>query len=609
VPVLKRLLSSFDETLLYRLFRESFRSQARNYVYAIIAMIVVAATTAGSAWIMRDIVNEMVISKNIEKVFAIAVAIAAIFVGKGVATYGQSYYLSKAGNRIIADAQKRLFDHYLAQGAGFFEKVVSSDLLIRITHNAQAARAIIDTIVVSFARDLFTLIGLVLVMVLQQPMLALLSLAFGPLALIGVRALLRKARKYMTQELTSLGHIVQTVQETTAGIRVIKAFSLENLLRGRMDKAVRDVEKQANRIARLEAATSPIMETLAGLAIASMLALSGVLVLKYGQTPGELMSFITALLLAYEPAKRLARMRVSIETGMVGVRAMFELLDHPLTIVEAPDAQPLPDGPGEVRLERLTFSYRDGHPILRNVDLVFPAGRTTALVGHSGAGKSTIINLVMRLYDPDKGRVTIDGHDLRRVTFESLRDRIAYVGQDAFLFAGTIRHNIALGRRGATEADIEAAARAANAHDFITAMPQGYDTEVGEGGGRLSGGQRQRVTIARAILRGAPILILDEPTSALDSESEGLIRDALEQLSVGRTTIVIAHRLSTVASADHIIVMERGRVAEQGGRDELLRRNGPFQRLFGGQLLSMPTPGPDDIARDPAGADPMAGAR
>lgn len=375
------------------------------------------------------------------------------------------------------------------------------------------------------------------------------------------------------------------MQETTIGVRIVKSFNLEPLMQSRMHKAVSDVEKRANTIAALEAGTSPIMETLAGLAIAGVVLVSGFLVVQGGQTPGSIMAFITALLLAYEPAKRLARMRVSLEAGLVGVRLMFELADHPLTLAERPGAKPLAAGPGKVEFRDVNFSYNNGEPVLHQLNLLFPPGKMTALVGPSGSGKSTVMNLIMRMYDPDGGAVAFDGQDISYATLHSLRDRIAYVSQDTFLFVGTIMHNIRLGRDGATDAEVIEAAKAANAHEFIMALPKGYETEVGENGAFLSGGQKQRLSIARALLRNANILLLDEATSALDAESEALFRDALNVLSEGRTTIAIAHRLSTVHQADNIIVMDKGKVAEQGTHHELLTKGGLYRKLYEFQLM------------------------
>lgn len=583
--MLDKFISRTNKTLVARLLSENFKKQAPWYGIAIVSMLIVAGMTSASAWIMRDIVNETVVSRDLNKVFTIAILVAVIFAVKGIATYVQSVFLSRAGNNIIAETQKKLFRSVLNQSLGFYSKFASSELLMRITNNAQAARNVMDLIVTSFVRDLFSLLGLIAVMVIQQPWLSLISAVIGPAAIFGVRRLSKKVRKIMEQEMVSLGAIIRNVQETSSGIKVVKAFGLEDFMGARMDRHVEEVEARSNAIAKLEAASSPIMETLSGFAIAAVVALSGVWVLEKGNTPGELMSFITALLLAYEPAKRLARVRISLESGLVGVRLMYELLDHPVDLTERPDAKDLIAGPGEIRFHDVDFGYREGQGLFRKLNITFPAGKTTALVGPSGGGKSSIINLVMRLYDPESGSVTIDGQDLKSATFRSLRERMSYVGQDTFLFSGTIRHNIALGREGATDEEIIAAAKAANAHDFIMALPGGYDCDTGENGGNLSGGQKQRIAIARAMLRDAEILILDEATSALDSDSEAQIRDALARLTTGRTTITIAHRLSTVTTAHNVVVMENGAVAEQGELGRLLSHDGPFKRLYELQLL------------------------
>lgn len=575
----KSVLSENDKKLLTRLFRENFKKHASWYGISIVAMLLVAAMTSLSAWIMKDIVDSVFERQDFSVVLMISATVAGIFIVKGLATFVQSLYLSKAGNSIVAEQQRKIYNRILSQGVSFFQNMPSSELLVRVTYNAQAARGVIDTIVTSFVRDLFSLIGLVAVMLIQNFYLTSVALIIGPLAIFGVRFLLRKVRKIMEAELHSIGEIVKVVQETSTGVRVLKAFSLENMMRNRMNKAVTDVENRANSIARLEAATSPIMETLSGVAIAVVIAISGYNVLEQNGTPGSLMSFITALLLAYEPAKRLARMRVSIEAGMVGVRMMFGVLDAPLTLQEKEGAKALPQGKGEVAFNAVSFEYADNQPVLKNVNLTFEGGKMTALVGPSGSGKSTIINLMMRLYDPQNGTISVDGQDLKDTTFNSLRQRMSYVGQDTFLFASTIRHNISVGRDNATEEEIIDAAKAANAHNFIMSLNDGYDTVLGENGSGLSGGQKQRISIARAMLRNADILILDEATSALDSESEVAVRDALERLTEGKTSIVIAHRLSTINRADKIVVMDNGEVSEQGNRAELLSQGGLYKRL------------------------------
>lgn len=544
-------------------------------------MIFVAATTALSAWIMGEIIDAMTDTKNKGRVFWVAASVAMIFTAKGIASFAQTVLMARAGNRIVAQKQSQLFEQLLGQGISFFNMTDSSDLLIRVTQSAQMARNVIDIVVTSFVRDLLTLIALIAVMFYQQPMLSLISLIVGPAALFGIRLLLKKVRVVMAMELAGLSEIIKVVQETSTGARVIKSFALEKLMQQRMDRAVREVEKRANKMVRLESATSPLMDSLTGLSIASIVVLSATTIGgESAGTPGQLMSFVTAFLMAYDPAKRLSRMRISIEGGMIGVRMMYDLIDQPRTLQEAPDAQELREGHGDVALNHVSFGYVGDRPVINDLSLTFEAGKTSALVGPSGGGKSTVLNLILRLYDPLGGTVMIDGQDIRSATFESLRQKIAFVGQDTFLFSNTIFENLRLARTDATRDDVEQAARIAHAHEFIVSLPNGYSTPIGENGVFLSGGQRQRLSIARAVLRRAPILLLDEATSALDGQSEALVLDALERITENVTTIVIAHRLSTVLKADKIFYLEGGSVVEQGTLKELLTTDGPFRRLY-----------------------------
>ncbi|MCZ2327970.1 ABC transporter ATP-binding protein [Bartonella sp. F02] len=573
-------ISSFDKYLIIRLFRENFHKHVFWYSAAIFSMIIIACTTAASAWIMRDAVNYIIAAQNFGMIVFISSIIAFIFILKGISTFAQIYFLSKAGNSIVAEQQRKIYARLMEQGVSFYHKNTSSDLLVRVTHNATAARNIIDTIITTFVRDLLSVIGLVLVMLIQNFTLIVITLTIGPLAFLGIRIALKRIRNLVEKELFSLGEIIKLVQETAVGIRVIKAFSLEKLMKQRMNKAISDVEKQANSIATLEAATNPIMETLTGIAIAGVICLSGYLATQRAGVQGELMSFIVALLLTYEPAKRLANVRVKIESGLISIRTMFEILDHPITVVEHKDAKDLNKTNLSIRFEHVSFAYTDGQMVLNDINLEIEAGKMTALVGPSGSGKSTIINLIMRLYDPTQGQIFIGDQDIRQTTFRSLRNLMAYVGQDTFLFQGSIKYNIGLGKEGASNEDIIKAAKAANAHDFIMEFPNGYDTQVGDNGNNLSGGQKQRLAIARAILHDSEILILDEATSALDSHTEAQINEALHHLTKGRTTLVIAHRLSTIARAHKIIVIKNGNLVEQGTQSELLaKENGLYKKL------------------------------
>ncbi|WP_336287640.1 MULTISPECIES: ABC transporter ATP-binding protein [unclassified Bartonella] len=578
--MVKKQISSFDRHLIIRLLRENFRKHARWYGAAIFSMIIISCTTAASAWIIRDVVNYIIDAQNFSMIVLTSSIIAFIFILKGISTFAQTYFLSKAGNSIVAEQQRKIYARLMEQGVSFYQNNTSSDLLVRVTHNATAARNIIDTIITTFVRDLLSVSGLLLVMFIQNFALIAITLIVGPLAFLGVRITLKHVRHLMEKELLSLGEIIKIVQESTIGIQVIKAFSLEELMKKRMNKAVCDVEKQANNIATLEAITHPMMETLAGIAIAGIICFSGYLAKQRAGVQGELMSFIVALLLAYDPAKRLANVRVKIESGLVNIRTMYEILDHPLTVTEHEEAKDLDKTQGAICFENVSFAYMDNQMVLKDINLEIEPRKMTALVGPSGSGKSTFINLIMRLYDPTQGRILINGQDIRYITFRSLRNLMAYVGQDTFLFQGTIKYNIGLGKEGASDDDIIKAAKTANAHDFIMDLPNGYDTQIGDNGNNLSGGQKQRLAIARAMLHDSEILILDEATSALDSHTEAQVSKALHHLTKGRTTIIIAHRLSTIAHADKIVVIQNGQLIEQGTQKELLEKeNGFYKKL------------------------------
>lgn len=584
----KKLLPKLAGQLIARLLTENLRSQLPLYGVAVLAMIMVAGMTSATAWVMRDIVDTMTNPGNHARVFMVSGMVAGIFFLKGVASYVQDVALTRAGNRIVATQQKSLYAKLLRQGVAFFNLTESSDLLTRLTQSAQSARAIIEILVTSFVRDSLTLVGLIAVMLYQQPTLTVISLMIGPLAMLGVRQILKRVRAIMEMEMASLAEIIKVVQETSAGILVVKAFALEDRMAKRMNDAVGQVEKRSNAIARLEAVTSPLMDTLSGFAIAAVVALSAVnLFGERATTAGQLISFVTALLMAYEPAKRMSRMRVSIEANLVGVRMMFDLLDRPESVTEPQNPVDLGRGPGAVAFRNVGFAYSNGQPVLRDLTMLCEAGKTTALVGPSGGGKSTILNLMLRLYDPITGQVTIDGTDLRQCSFTSLRDRISFVGQGTFLFSASVLDNIRLGRPGASDDEVVNAAKAANAHEFIAELPNGYRTPVGENGAFLSGGQKQRLAIARAILKDSPILLLDEATSALDSRSEALVQEAIQHLTRGRTTIVIAHRLSTVLEADKICVINEGNLIEQGTTQELLAQDGLFRRLYDQQFRAV----------------------
>ena len=577
-PSLRTLVSDFG--VLKRLVAENMRVFLPRYAIAIFCMALVAAATGFSAWIMRDLINKVFIDRDARMMLLICGSVALIYIVKGLASYGQEVILARIGNAIVASTQRKIFNALLAQDVPFFQNSPSSDLVTRITYNAQAASSALNLIATSLGRDLLTVAGLLFVMLSQDVVLTGIALIGLPVLFGVITQLLRRVRTLFGNEVRSVAATVATIQETIHGIRVIKAFRLEDTMRQRMAGSVAAVEKLSNRMVGVQAITVPLIDTLGGIAVSSVIFYGGWRVINEGATPGEFFSFITALLMMTEPARRLARLHLSLAASAVGVRMLYELVDLPPSTIDRADAEPLRITKGNIALSSVSFGYDPESPVLHDINLQAKGGEITALVGLSGSGKSSIFNLIMRFWSPQTGRVIIDGQSLSDISVASLYDHISLVGQDVFLFEGTIAENIMRGRPGASEHDMMEAARKAAAHDFISALPEGYATIVGEFGGKLSGGQRQRIAIARAFLKDAPILLLDEPTSALDAESDAAIKEALARLMSGRTTLIIAHRLATVASANSIYVLDQGRVVEQGKHKELLAKTGVYSRLY-----------------------------
>ncbi|MGB3540008.1 MAG: ABC transporter ATP-binding protein [Mesorhizobium sp.] len=577
--------------VIRRILAENGRDYAWYYVLAIVCLVAVAGTTAFTAWIMRDVIDQIFYRQRGDLIVLICVAIMAAFVIRGLATYGQAVTLAKIGNNLVARYQRRIFDHLMKLGVGFFNDTRSGRLAAQINENVNGVRDLLGMTLTSVARDAVSLIGLIGVMVLQDPLLSVMSLLIGPPLIYTVTYLMRRLRRATRESVQINSHLIGAMQEATQGIAIVKAFTMEDILARRISNLVDGAEQKANRIARVSERLTPIAEILAGFAVAGVIGYAGYRATVGGQPPGAVFSFITALLLAYDPARRLARVQVGMERSLVNARMIYELLDLEPQQGDAADAPDIRIETGEVRFENVSFAYAADTPVLRNLSFVAAAGKTTAIVGASGAGKSTLVALLQRFYDLDAGKIEIDGQDISTVTKRSLRQSIAYVSQQPYLFEGSIRDNIRYGRLDANDADIELAADQAAADEFIRQQPQGYDTPVGENGATLSGGQRQRVSIARAIVRQAPILLLDEATSALDNESEARVQQALTDAMQGRTTIVIAHRLSTVVSADRIIVLEEGRLVEEGTHASLMADPhsvyARFHRLQGNKGLGL----------------------
>jgi len=566
--------------MIRRLLREQGLARWPQYAFAFSLMAIAAGCTALPAYLISDFVNEAYVDKRFQTIVWLGCVTMLIFVVKGLADYGHGVMLARIGNSIVADNQRRLFEKLLSERISFYADRHSSEFAARLTAGAAAANQVLNQLVTALGRDFFTVVGLVTVMAVQDLKMTLVTFLVFPPAMIMLRKMIRRIRTIAKAQFTGGTRILETMQETIQGIPVVKAFTLEDRMHQRFDRNVRDVEHEANKFARVANRTSPVMEALGGIAISFGLVYGGYRVIVLGATPGELISFITAFLLATQPAKRLARLNIELNSALVNVRMLFDVLDSPETEPREDEKPAIKVGRANIEFSDVSFSYRPDEPVLNGLTLTAQAGKVTALVGPSGGGKSTTLNLLLRFYEVGAGTITIDGQNIADYSRRSLRNAIAYVGQNVFLFRGTIRDNIAFGKENATDEEIVAAAKAAYAHDFILSFPKGYDTPVGEHGLQLSGGQRQRIAIARALIRNAPIILLDEATAALDSESEQQVQEAINHLTQGRTSIVIAHRLHTVTHADCIYVIENGAVVESGEHDELLRSGGRYTSFY-----------------------------
>jgi len=543
-----------------------------------------AAANAFSAYMMKPIVDDVFVTKNEAMLWPVGLVVITTFFCKGMANYGQAMLMNFVGLQIIADTQKRLFSHLALMDVSYFNNNPTGTLISRFTVDINQMKLAVSNGLTGLGRDLMSLVGLVGVMFFQDWKLALVSFFVFPIALYPIVQIGRRIRRVTADTQQEMGYLTTALSQTFQGIRIVKAYGMvvyEGIRIGRIIDTIRDLNMKAARTREL---SRPIMETLGGVAIFIVIIYGGSRVIAEVTTAGAFFSFITALLMAYEPMKRLANLNASIQEGMASAERLFSVLDCQPCICEKIEGRTLSEVKGEIDLVDVHFSYSSGEKILNGLTMQVGIGQTVALVGTSGGGKSTILNMIPRFYEVDQGIVSIDGVDVRDITFESLYSNLALVNQEVTLFDETIRSNIAYGCPGATQQDIEQAAQHAAAHDFILSFPLGYDTLVGEQGVRLSGGQRQRLAIARAMLKNAPILLLDEATSALDTESERSVQKALKALMNGRTTLVIAHRLSTVKDADKICVVEKGRIVEQGKHSELLMRNGVYKRLYNFQF-------------------------
>jgi ATP-binding cassette, subfamily B, bacterial MsbA len=583
-------------SLIRRLVIDYVPGTWKRYVVAVVLMMLVAGTTSLNAYLLGSVINQAYVHRDFNALLVLALVITVLFAVKGVATYGQAVALARIASHIVAENQRRMFAKLLNERLEFFSDRHSSEFIARLTAGASSAGYVLNLLITAIGRDLLSVVGLAVVMVVQDPIMSLISFLVVPPMVLFIRKMVRRIQTIAMNQFTGGARILETMQETLQGMRIVKAFTLEENMNDRFDRSVADLERDSVKMARVANRSSPLMETLGGISISLAIVYAGYRVIETGAPPGAFFSFIAAFLLAYEPAKRLARLNLDLNTNLVGTRMLFEIIDSPATEPIEDGRPPLMLTQAHVEFSNVRFAYRADEPVLRGMSFVAESSKVTALVGPSGGGKSTVLSLILRFYDADTGVISIDGHDLTTVSRRSVRRQIAYVGQDAYLFRGSIRDNIAFGKPDATEAEIIAAAKAAHAHDFIMSFPTGYDASVGEHGHQLSGGQRQRVAVARALIKNAPIILLDEATAALDSESERHVQEAISELCKGRTTLVIAHRLSTIMHADRILVVEGGVIAESGRHEELLRKGGRYASFY---RLQLQTQAP---SREPAAA-------
>jgi len=548
---------------------------------AMLCMIILGATTATLAWSLKPALDDALSGKNMNMIYLIPLLVIGLYALKGGAYYGQAYLMGYVGQKVIYDLRNLIYDHLTRQALVFFAHRKTGELLARISYDVALVQAAVSTSVTALMRDSVSIVFLLGVVFLQDWTLALIAMLVFPLVIYPIARFGKKMRHASSDGQVSMGELTSLVEETVGGIRVVKAFGMEDYERGRFRGLTGDFLHHQMRIFRAQALSFPIMELLAGFGIAGVLLYGGLRVASGATTAGTLVSFLAALIMLYEPVKRLSRANNEIQQGLAASERVFEILDEPVAVEDTPDAIDLPGFSKDICFDHVALQYTGADKrVLLDVNFKVLVGEVVALVGRSGAGKTSLANLLPRFMDVTGGAVLVDGLDVRKLTQSSLRTQIAMVTQEVILFNDTVLNNIAYGLEDVDHARVEKVARAANAHDFITRLPRGYDTMIGERGVILSGGQRQRLSLARALLKDAPILILDEATSSLDTESERLVQQAIDRLMQGRTVVVIAHRLSTVRHADHIVVLDDGKIVQTGTHGELLEQGGLYAELY-----------------------------
>jgi len=565
--------------IVIRVWREHLRPRMGLLSIAVIAMLLTAGTTGAIPFLIQRTADDVFVAKNADMVYWITAAIVVVTVIKAIAEYVADVTVAYLGHRFVADLRIQMFAKLARADLSWIQTVHSGRLLSGFLNDANLIRATASRSLITLGENSLKIVILVATMFYMDPRFSLLVLIFMPIAWFMLSRQRRRMRTSTTKSLQETGDLSALITQTLRGMRIVRAYGQEDREEARAASAVNRALEFTMRGTRARALSSPSMELLVGFGFALAIYFAGTQGVRGDLTLGHFMGFMTAALLIYTPLKSVATLQTQLQEGIAAASRVFGIIDREVHLNEAPDAKPLALKRGEIEFRNVSFAYEPDNVVLKSVSLTVPPGHTVALVGPSGSGKSTLVNLTLRFFDPNRGKVLIDGQDIAHVTIDSLRDAIALVTQDPVLFDDTIRANISYGSKEVDETAVVAAAKAAAAHDFIMALPKGYDTRVGEAGGLLSGGERQRIAIARALYKDAPILLLDEPTSSLDSEAEAKVQAALEQLMRGRTVLMIAHRLSTVKKADLICVLDQGRIVETGRHDELVAKGGLYTKL------------------------------
>lgn len=574
------LAGAKGDAALYRRLLEKVKPYKWRLVFSMILMAVAASTQGAMAYMVKDVLDGIFAERNMWLLYAVPVAIIILYAIKGTATYGQTYLMSYVGNSIVTEFRVDLYHQLQRMPLGYFDRMPTGELMSRITNDVNMIQGAVSSVVTGVFKDFFTILALVGVVVYRDPFLAVFALGVFPICVIPLVKLGRRLRNISTRSQETMADVNVLLHETIGGARIVKGFCREEFEAQRFSDEAHRLFRLKMKDVSTRAISSPLMEFLGGLAIAGIIFYGGYQVVNGESTPGTFFSFLTALIMLYEPVKRLSNINNDIQNGLAAAVRVYKVLDAEPEIQDKPGAVELAPISETVSFNNVRFAYDpEKGDVLQGIDLQVPKGQAVALVGTSGGGKTTMVNLLPRFYEASDGAIMIDGTDIRDVTMQSLRRQISIVTQQTILFNNTVRYNISYGRPEATEEEIMAAADAAFATGFIEKLPQGFDTMIGESGVLLSGGERQRLSIARAILADRPILILDEATSSLDTESELYVQKALENLMQGRTSFVIAHRLSTVRRADRILVMSGGKIVEQGRHEELLAAGGLYTKL------------------------------